>query len=68
MKQSIKQELLNRDLTKIQFNKALLYCNERFKDGYTLKEIHDVLKQKNHMHPLTALSKGWFPQLVREIK
>ena len=68
MKQLIKQKLSKKGLSKAQFDKALLYCNERYKEGFTLKEIHDVLTQKKHMHPLAALGKDWFPKLVQEIK
>ena len=68
MKQLIKQELSTKGLNEAQFDKALLYCNERYKEGFTLKEIHDVLTQKKHMHPLAALGQQWFPKLVKEIK
>ena len=67
MKLKIKQELLKRGLNEAQYQRALEFCNERFTDGYSLKEIHQVLKQKQHMHPLTVLGKSWFPKLVKEI-
>ena len=66
MKFEIKQHLSKQKLSDIQYDQALLYCNERYKEGNTLEEIHDVLTTKSHMNPLVSLSKNWFSKLLAE--